>query len=407
MKPLIIVLCCILALGAGAAVAQSQPQDELQRGWYLVTAAGCEACHTAPGGKPFAGGRAIETPFGTVYSPNITPDRATGIGGWSDDDLYEALHSGHGPGGGHLYPAFPYPYFTKITRKDVADIGTYLATLEPAKRERQAARLAWPLDYRFLMAGWNLLYFKEGEFRPNPRKERAYNRGAYLVQALGHCGACHTPKTFLGGDRPEHALEGSLFDNWFAPDITADQRTGIGTWSADDIVEYLKTGHNVRTDAVGPMAEVIASSTSKLTEADLSAIATFLRAQKGHPPGLVPAPDAATMAAGEKVYDICAACHEADGSGSPRIYTALARNAGVQSVDPTTLIRLTLEGATSLPSETQPTPGTMPDYKSKLTDRQIADVLTYIRNSFGNAAPAVSTDQVKTVRERLGTSAGE
>jgi mono/diheme cytochrome c family protein len=365
-----------------------------------VTAADCAACHTAPGGKPFAGGRAIATPFGTLYSPNITADAETGIGRLSEEGFYTALHEGRGRDGSRLYPAFPYPYFTKITREDAGAMYAYLRLVDPAKNPWRAGSLVWPLNYRFLMMGWDLLYFEEGTFRNDPRQDAEWNRGAYLVQALGHCGACHTPKNILGGDRNAHALEGGLIDDWFAPDITAS-RSGIGDWSAEELIEYLKTGHNARSDAIGPMAEVIAGSTSKLTDQDLSAIATYLRSQKGHPAEPPPAPKAATMAAGQKVYDICSACHEEDGSGSPRVYTALAKNANVQSRDPTTLIRLTLEGATSLPSETQPTPGTMPAYKTKLTDRQIADVLTYIRNSFGNAAPAVSETEVKALRERL------
>jgi mono/diheme cytochrome c family protein len=395
------VLACALALPVIDAAAQETPETRIERGRYLVTAADCAACHTAPGGKPFAGSRAIATPFGTIYSPNITPDRETGIGKLDEDAFYRALHAGRAHDGTHLYPAFPYPYFTKITRDDAAAMYAHLRTLEPVKSERRTPELDWPLGWRFLMTGWNLLFFREGTFRGDPRKDRTWNRGAYLVQALGHCGACHTAKNVLGADRTGHALEGGLVDDWFAPDITGDAQTGIGTWSAQDLVEYLKTGHNARSDAVGPMAEVIASSTSKLTDPDLLAIATYLRAQKGHPSKAPPAPEPETMAAGKKVYDICAACHEDDGSGSPRVYTALANNANMRSLDPTTLIRLTLEGATSLPSETQPTPGTMPGYRNKLSDRQIADVLSYVRNSFGNSAPAVSAREVKALREKL------
>jgi mono/diheme cytochrome c family protein len=205
----------------------------------------------------------------------------------------------------------------------------------------------------------------------------------------------------LGGDRRDRALEGGLLDNWFAPNITGEPRVGLGGWSAEDIVEYLKTGHNAQSDAVGPMAEVIASSTSKLEARDLAAIARYLKDQKGTPVAPVPAPPREIMAAGEKVYDICAACHESDGTGQPRLYTRLPGNAGVQSADPTTLIHLTLEGADGLPTERQPTPGYMPSYRDKLGDAEIAAVLTYIRNSWTNSAPAVSASEVKTVRERL------
>ncbi|HZQ00177.1 MAG TPA: cytochrome c [Reyranella sp.] len=399
MRRLVLLSCLLLGAAHGTAVGQDE--SEVERGRYLVTAADCAACHTAPGGAAFAGGRAIATPFGTLYAPNITSDRETGIGTWSDDDLYKALHSGRGHGDAHLYPAFPYPYFTRLTREDVVAMRAYLATVPPVKNVWRAATLWWPLRYRFLMTGWNLLYFDEGTFRPNPDKSAAWNRGAYLVQALGHCGACHTPKTMLGGDRSSHALEGGLFDNWLAPNITGDSRIGIGRWSEDDVVEYLATGHNAHTDAAGPMAEVIASSTSKLHKEDLRAIAIYLKDQKGSAGAPMPAPPRDVMAAGEKVYDICAACHEDDGKGQPRLFTPLAGNAAVQSPDPTTIIRLTLQGADGLPTASQPTPGTMPGYRSKLSDEQIAAVLTYIRNSWGNSAPMVSASDVKALRERL------
>ncbi len=405
MRLLAVLLCCVLCAATGGAAANddgtSGDRAKIERGRYLVTAADCEACHTASGGAPFAGGRAITTPFGTLYAPNITSDRETGIGSWSDDDLYAALHSGRGLGNTYLYPAFPYPYFTKMTREDVVAIRAFLAMLPPVGNVRRAARLWWPLKYRFLMTGWNLLYFDETTFRPDPAKDEVWNRGAYLVEALGHCGACHTPKTMLGGDRSDRALEGGLLDNWFAPNITDEPRVGLGGWSAEDIVEYLKTGHNAHSDAVGPMAEVIASSTSKLEARDLAAMARYLKDQKGTPVAPVPPPPREIMAAGEKVYDICAACHESDGTGQPRVYTSLRGNAGVQSIDPTTLVHLTLEGADGLPTERQPTPGYMPGYRDKLSDAEIAAVLTYIRNSWTNSAPAISASEVKTVRERL------
>ncbi len=388
-------------LGAACGTAAAQDRAQIERGRYLVTVADCAACHTAPGGPPFAGGRAIATPFGTLYAPNITSDRETGIGQWTEDDLYKALHSGKGLGNAHLYPAFPYPYFTRLTRGDVVAMRAFLATVPPVRNVWRASTLWWPLKYRFLMRGWNLLYFDEGTFRPDPEKGAEWNRGAYLVQALGHCGACHTPKTALGGDRTAHALEGGQFDNWLAPNITGDRRIGIGGWSDDDLAEYLSTGHNAHTDAAGPMAEVIAGSTSKLHEEDLRAIAVYLKDQKGLPASPTPAPPREIMAAGEKVYDICAACHEADGTGQARLFTPLANNAAVQSPDPTTLIRLTLEGADGLPTASQPTPGTMPGYRDKLGDEQIAAVLTYIRNAWGNSAPMVSASEVRTMREQL------
>ncbi len=404
MRHLAVLLCCVLCAAAGGAAANDDgtrgDRARVERGRYLVTAADCEACHTAPGGALFAGGRAIATPFGTLYSPNITSDRETGIGSWSDDDLSTALHSGRNLGNAYLYPAFPYPYFTKVTREDVVAMRAFLAMLPPVKNVRRTARLWWPLNYVSDTGGTCSISTRgpSGSIRPRTRRGTGVPISS---EALGHCGACHTPKTMLGGDRHDRALEGGLLDNWFAPNITDEPRVGLGGWSAEDIVEYLKTGHNAHSDAVGPMAEVIASSTSKLEARDLAAIARYLKDQKGTPVAPVPAPPRVIMAAGEKVYDICAACHESDGTGQRRLYTPLPGNASVQSADPTTLIHLTLEGADGLPTEQQPTPGYMPGYRDKLGDAEIAAVLTYIRNSWTNSARAVSASEVKTVRERL------
>jgi len=391
-----------VVVSAQACVAQDN-RGAIEQGRYLVTAADCAGCHTGPAGKPFAGGRAIETPFGTIYSANITPDRETGIGGWDDEAFYNALHSGIGPGGAHYFPAFPYAYFTGLMREDVLAMRAYLLTLEPASSERHSPQLYWPLNYRFLMSGWNLLFFDEDTFRANAQKSAEWNRGAYLVQALGHCGACHTPKNWFGADRTGHSLEGGLVQDWFAPDITGNPRTGIGSWSVEELVEYLKTGHNARSDTTGLMAEVVSGSTSNLSEQDLRAIADYLKDQKGRPPEPSPSPAMETMKAGEVVYEgHCAACHESDGTGQPRMFTPLVDNANVRSVDATSLIRLVLEGGEALPTEAQPTAAAMTAYHARLDDEQIADVLSYVRNKWGNSAAPVSAAEVRLVRGRLG-----
>jgi mono/diheme cytochrome c family protein len=397
-------LCVLLgSLGFSAnCFAVDHSSADIQRGRYLATAGDCVACHTTVGGKPFAGGRPIETPFGTLYSPNITPDRETGIGAWNDEQFYNALHSGIDPTGRHLYPAFPYPYFTKLTRDDVRAIHAYLDTVDPVRSKRPASQLDWPLDYRFLLTGWNWLYFDEGTFAGDSQKSAEWNRGAYLVRGAGHCGACHTPKNFAGGDEKSQALEGGLLQGWHVPNITADRRRGIGSWTVEEIAEYLKTGRNAHSGATGLMAEVVSDSTSHLSDSDLRAIAVYLKDQPGHPADVDHGASDAVLAAGKAIYnDSCAACHQGNGKGVPHLFPPLAGSANVQAKDPTTLIRLVLQGASTVRTAAQPTFAAMPAYRWKLDDGETAAVLSYVRNQWGNAAPAVSADDVKSVWETL------
>jgi mono/diheme cytochrome c family protein len=396
-----VFLACIAGLAAEAAAADTS-FVQVERGRYLVTAGDCVACHTASGGKPFAGGRPVETPFGTIYSANITPDRETGIGAWTDDEFYNALHSGIAPSGAHLYPAFPYPYFTKATREDVRAIRAYLRTLDPVKSSPPPPDLTWPLGYSFLMSAWNSLFFDQTTFETTAGKSDEWNRGAYLVQGLGHCGACHTPKNFAGGDESEHALQGGVIQGWFAPDITNAERTGLASWSTDDLVQYLKTGRNAHSGATGLMAEVVADSTSKLSKQDLHAIAVYLKDQKRQQSESNETPSQTVMAAGKAIYsDSCSGCHQMNGKGVPGMFSPLAGSASAQSIDPTTLIRIVLQGTRTVPTDARPTPSTMPAYGWKLTDAQIAAVLTFVRNQWGNAAPAVETGKVENVRRTV------
>jgi mono/diheme cytochrome c family protein len=393
-------LCCSFSPASWSADQQSFAL--VQRGKALADAADCVACHTGNPNKPFAGGRPIETPFGTIYSPNITPARETGIGAWSDADFYRAMHEGIGPDGTLLYPAFPYPYFTKMPRDDVLAVLAYLKTLQPIENTRPDNQLQWPLNHRVVMRGWNLLFFSPGTFAPNKDKSEEWNRGAYLVEGPGHCGACHTPKNAFGADKTGAQLQGGLIQDWFAPNITNDLRAGIGSWSVDDIVEYLKTGRNARSGAAALMSEVVMHSTSKMSESDLHAVAVYLKdvAGKFEPPPSKPAP--AFAKAGKAIFlDSCAACHRSDGEGEPRMFPPLAKNANVQSSDPTTVIRVVLEGARTAVTDRRPTPSSMPPYDWKLSDIQIAAVVTYIRNAWGNSASSVSVDQVKALKENL------
>jgi mono/diheme cytochrome c family protein len=264
--------------GNWRGVCRGQPQAALiERGQSLVTAGDCISCHTADKNKPFAGDRPIDTPFGVIYSPNLTPDDKTGLGKWSEEDVYRALHLGIGRTGARTYPAFPYPYFTKITRDDVHAIYAYLHTLEPVNHRRRTSAFIWPLNYRGLMLGWDFLFFTPDAFHPDQSKSAEWNRGAYLVEGLGHCGACHTPKNVLGADKVSEALQGAKIQGWLAPKLAGNPMDGIGAWSIDELTEYLRTGRNKHSAVKGPMAEVVASSTSKMPEADLRAIAVYLK----------------------------------------------------------------------------------------------------------------------------------
>jgi mono/diheme cytochrome c family protein len=397
------IVATAILCGAGiSAVAKDMSFGQIERGRYLTDAGDCVSCHTADGGKPYAGARAIETPFGKIYSPNITPDRETGIGAWSDDEFYHAMHDGIGPDGARLYPAFPYPYFTKLTRDDVNAIRAYLNTLPPVNQVRPANALMWPLNYRVFMRGWDWMYFKPGTYVPHPDKSAEWNRGAYLVEGAAHCGACHTPKSITGADKTSDAFTGGNLQNWFAPNLTANAQSGLGNWSTQDIVEYLKTGRNRFSGATGLMSEVVSNSTSKLTDADLKAIAIYLKdvTDKGSP---APSePDHSAMSAGAAVFnDSCAACHRRDGKGVPRMFPPLAHNANVQAADPASTIRVILQGAQTVVTDARPTPSTMPAYNWKLTDAQIAAVATYVRNQWGNAASPVSAGQVTSLRKEL------
>jgi mono/diheme cytochrome c family protein len=390
-----------LCTASGFALAQTEPSAEtIARGKALAESADCAGCHTADPAKPFAGGKRIDTPFGAIYSPNLTPDRGTGIGGWSDVDFYRALRFGVAPDGSRYYPAFPYPNFTKLVRDDIFAIRAYLATLAPIQNRTSPPRLYWPLNYRVVMRLWNYLFFRPGIFEPNQQKSTAWNRGGYLVTGPAHCGACHTPKNIFGADRRGRTFGGGQVAGWFAPRLDSAERGGLKSWSADDIVEYLQSGRNGKSHADGLMAEVVANSTSKMSDDDVRAMAIYLRdLPLGAPEPVVTPPLPTDMTAGAAVYaHACVACHESDGSGAPRIYPPLPGNALLQSTDPSSTLRIILDGAQTLTTPRAPNGGSMPAYAKQLSDQQIADVANYIRNSWGNAAPPVTPAQVRKAR---------
>jgi len=392
-----------LFVAASATAGDSDPQEftQIERGRYLAALSDCASCHTVAGSnQPFAGGRAIETPFGNIVAPNITPDPETGIGSWSDDAFDAAIRKGLRRNGSRLFPAMPYTAYTKMSRDDVLAIRAYLSTVTPVSNAVVANALPFPFNIRASMRVWNALYFNQGDYKPDAQKSAEWNRGAFLVDGPGHCGACHTPKTFLGGDKTDQYLRGGFLQGWSAPDITGDSRVGVGAWSAEDLVTYLKSGHNRVSAATGPMAEVVSLSTEHITDPDLRAIAMYLKSLPGKQdhPQTVSKEDSA-MVSGAAIYrDQCSACHGIDGKGVAELFPSIADSSMVKSDDPTTSVRIVLRGARSVGTQAQPTAAGMPSYGRQLDDAQIAAVLTYMRNGWGAAAAPVGAADVARVR---------
>jgi mono/diheme cytochrome c family protein len=398
-----IALFALVAIGAQSAPSLAldpQAADQVTRGYYLAIAGDCAACHTAPGGKPFAGGLPIETPFGTLLSANITPDRQAGIGAWSDDDFVRSVQQGIAPGGMHLYPAMPYPAFTHVTREDLLAVRAYLSTLDAVSDPVATNRLPFPFKIRASMIVWNALNFSPGEFHADANRSAQWNRGAYLVNGLGHCGTCHTPKNLLGGDKSAAPLSGAAVVGWYAPPLDSSVRTGLGAWRIEDVVSYLKTGWGGGQAATGTMALVVANSTSQLADADLRSIAVYLKDIAA--PAQAPAPldkTSAVMRSGKALYSAnCSACHTSTGEGVAGLAPTLANSPIVQSASTDTLLDVVLNGAQAVATDAAPTAPGMPAFGWQLSDEQIAALLTYVRNDWGNAGSAVAASDVHSIR---------
>lgn len=386
-------------VSASSALGATAEADRIARGEYLARAGDCVACHTAPGGQPFAGGREMKTPFGSISTPNITADKKTGIGTWSDDDFYRALHEGIRKDGAYLYPAFPFPWFTKVTREDVLDIKAYLFSLPPLDAPRKPLKLAFPFNVRDGLIGWRAAFFRAETFKPDPAKSEQVNRGAYLVQGLGHCGECHNSHKLLGASDWSGRLEGGEIQGWYAPNITSAPHQGIGGWTDAQMVAFLKTGAAPRQGIVlGPMQETINDSLHYLTDADLGAIAAYLHSVP--PKGLYKATSAGATETGGEVYlSFCASCHQRNGEGRPGMIPALAGNGAVLAQQPLDVIRVVLGGL-----EAQHGRAPMPAMGAGMTDRQVADAVNYVRQSWGNAAPATAAPgMVAELRARTHT----
>jgi mono/diheme cytochrome c family protein len=413
LRPLFTLIAALLASACGFRLATAdnlpagQNAAQIESGRYLATVGDCAACHTMSGGAPFAGGRPIETPFGKVIAPNITPDPETGIGNWSDADFDTAVRLGRSPHGKWLYPAMPFPYFTQMSRGEVLAIRAYLATVPPVHHAVQSNQLPFPFDIRAGMRLWDALYFNAGPFKADPAKSARWNRGAYLVRGPGHCGACHTPKNFLGADLTGKRLWGYSTQGWFAPDITQSLALGIGNWSVADVASYLKNGHNRFAAASGPMGEEVSESSSRMNDTDLEAVAEYLKSQPGPVSAARPLGEhESIMVAGAALYrDLCSACHQKDGTGVPYLIPDLAHSSSVAASDPLTLVHVVIHGAQSVATPGEPTAPSMPAFGGELDDAQIAAVTTYVRNSWGHAASATTTGAVHKARSP-GASAG-
>lgn len=389
------------------SVPAANAEAQIALGKYLALAGNCAGCHTARGGAPYAGGRAIETPFGSVYSSNITPDLKTGLGSWTPDNFWRALHNGKSKDGSLLYPAFPYPNYTRVTRADADALFAYLRTLAPVSQPNREHALRFPFNYRFLLAGWRALYFKPGMFKPDAGRSDEWNRGAYLVQGLGHCNACHTGRDALGGTKVKSDLAGGMIPmlNWYAPSLTSDAEAGLGNWEIEHIVQLLKTGVSARGAVFGPMSEVVYMSLQHLTADDVAAMAGYLKAlpQTAAPTDSVP-PVAIqeterVMALGAKLYDKhCADCHAATGAGMPPAYPPLAGNRALTMRSAVNPIRMVLNGGFAPGTAGNPRPYGMPPFRPLLNDDEVAAVVSYIRNSWGNRAGLVSPIEVDRYR---------
>ncbi|MBB2203960.1 cytochrome c [Gluconacetobacter takamatsuzukensis] len=397
------VALSVAALFAHGAQAQDAPADRVEHGRYLAIASDCVACHTAPGGKPFAGGLDLNTPFGTITASNITSDRATGIGSWTLQQFDAAVRHGKGPNG-HLYPAMPYTAYARMTDADLADLWAYIRTVPAVSQKVVENKLPFPYNIRAALIVWNALFFDSTPFKPDSAKSDAVNRGAYLVEALAHCGICHTPKNAFGSDSGA-TYQGTSLQGWHAPDLTNNDHTGLGKWSAEDIVTYLRSGTNRYTASSGPMTEVIVNSTQHLTDADLQAIAAYFKALPARhveAPQPLPATNAQVEAGRREFVVQCSACHTSSGQGVANMIPSLQANPAINAKSPDSLLNILLAGTTGPATTANPTGAAMPGFAWKLQDDQIANVLTYIRNSQGNAAPAVSTTDVAKARKALG-----
>jgi mono/diheme cytochrome c family protein len=391
----------------------------IDRGAYLAVMGDCAACHTAPGGKSFAGGLSIPTPIGAVYTTNITPDKETGIGRYSLGDFERAVRRGIRPDGSSLYPAMPFPSYAHTSDSDIQALYAYfMDSVAPVAQVDRKADIPWPLSMRWPLTYWRWAFGPAVAQAPRSASDPLLARGAYLVEGLGHCGSCHTPrgyglqeKALTAADGPAY-LAGSVVDHYLAGDLRGDDLTGLGRFSEEDIIRLLQTGRNSNTAVFGGMTDVVTHSTQFMREDDLRSIAHFLKSLPGsgrQPAFVYDAAVASALASGDvstrgglDYLNNCAACHLSSGKGYGNTFPALAGNPVVNSADPSSLITLVLNGATIPATDKTPTGFTMPPFRDRLTDQEVTDVVTFIRSSWGNKAAPVDAAQVAKIRQATG-----
>lgn len=373
----------------------SSDADAIKRGEYVMRLADCAACHNAD----FSGGYKIDPPFGALQTSNISPDRETGIGNMTEHDFFNAVRQGRGEHG-FLYPAMPYTAYTQMSDADMHDLWAYFSAQKPVKNAiDENAGMNFPYNIRLAMAGWNLLFFDNSAFKPQSAQNDAWNRGKYIVDGPAHCSVCHTARNALGGEISSQYLQGGNLGTWYAPDISPNPHAGIGKWSDEQIADYLKTGSNGESVAAGPMAEAVEHSTQYFNDQDLKAIATYLRSLPASPTAKPTAfvMDKTKHDQAALRYEVdCSACHGLSGEGITGMVPAFAGNTAMQN-DPTNMIHALLDGARAPHTEGRPTSAGMPAFSWKLNDQEMADVLNYVRNSWGNEAAEVKASDVATL----------
>jgi mono/diheme cytochrome c family protein len=406
---LIVLRPGLLPRNPGAAHAPDATTLVISRGEYLARAGDCVACHSVPGGKQFAGGRAMPTPFGNLYVPNITPDDETGIGKWTPEDFYRMMHTGVSRDGSLMYPAMPFASYTRVTRPDSDAIYAYLMSVLPVQQKNRPHELRFPYNQRELLLGWRALYFKEGEYIPDPKQSKQWNHGAYLVQGLGHCTMCHTAINALGGSSDSKAFEGGMIpnQNWYAPSLTSNREAGLGDWSIKDISDLLQVGIAQRGTVYGPMAEVVYNSLQYLSDEDVEAMAVYLKALPQRDSERPPTSQARlvspnVMETGRRVYEKqCAVCHGVEGKGQAPLYPPLAANRSITMSSPVNSIRMVLNGGYPPGTKKNPRPHGMPPFAHILNDDEVAAVVTYIRVAWDNSGTPVTAAQANELRKVL------
>ena len=388
------LLACAGVLSMAGALA-AVPADPVARGAYLARVGNCAACHTSPGGEAYAGGAALETPFGTFYGPNITPDPTTGIGRWTADDFWNALHHGRSRDGRLLYPSFPYANYTRVSRADVDAIFAWTRTIAPVRRENRPHELRFPYSRRELLWGWRLFYFTAGEFKPDARHDAQWNRGAYLVDGLGHCAACHAERNRFGAMRGRAEMAGGMLpsSNWYAPPLASEATRGFAAWPAGELEALLSSGTSAHGAVFGPMAAVVRDSLQYLDPDDLRAMSAYLRSLR--PAGLGPdRREEEFYTLGATTYrKHCESCHGLVGEGRSPVYPPLAGNGSVVAPVAANAVRIVLLGGFPPSTAANPRPYGMPPFAHQLSDLEVAAVVSYVRQSWGNrASPVTATD---------------